>query len=161
MGDGIIEAHYPGRMARYGDLFLVDAHVTDPESQDPIDLFLPLIRRMLRERGRGSVCVQIRSGSKSPPDETRDKIRDFLATEASRMTAVAVVLEGSGFWLAMFRAVLGTLINANRAPIKIQVCANVADAIAHFRKTKAFGADSESDAMREFYASAPGRTADL
>lgn len=144
-------------MARYGHLFLIDVYVLDPAREDPTDSFMPRLKQMLREEGRGAICIQVRSGSKPPPDDTRSKILEFLRAEAAKLVAVVVVLEGSGFWLAAFRALMGTLITAARVPVKIQICSSASEAAALLEARDVFVDGVEAPAMKRFYAEAPER----
>ena len=154
--DGILEPSYPGRMARYGSLFLLDAYVTDPEGHDPAKESLLVVKRMLRGGERPAVCIQIRPGSSPPPEETRALVRQFLNEHGEKLTVVTVVLAGSGFWLAAFRAVITAVVGLSVSAVrgKVRVFATVPEAVAALEEAGAVTGEAERGRVRAFFDAA-------
>ena len=108
--EGVLVDAYPGRMARVGSLMLLDFTVFEPAVEDPAPAALAEIQRMIGVHGAVAVCARIRAGSKPPPDTTRRQMEAFMAEHSEAVQPLVIILEGTGFWQATFRALLTAML---------------------------------------------------
>lgn len=142
-------------MARFGRAFVLDALVLAPEVDDPAPAAIRTVRRLLREFDDVGVLIVIRKGSKPPPDATRRVLKEFIEEAGDRLATVAIVLEGSGFWQAAFRALISTVVNLSRRRTRIEFFGEFAPALDALVAAVSMDEDARASVLDFLESAAP------